>query len=212
MPAKKTSSKTSPDQPAKPARKAAAKKTAAVKKPAAKKPAAKKTAAAKKPAARKAVAVKKTTAAKKPAAKKVAAKKAVAKKAAVKKVAPAAPVAPPAPPKPVLPPLVQRILDILAEKKAEAMVVLDMRKLSSVTDFYVIATGTSGPQLRAMSEELGFRLKKEGHPVHRRAGSPESQWMVLDYLDVIVHVMSPESRGYYAIEDLWNDAPRITQG
>ena len=207
MPAKKTSSKTSPDQPAKPARKAAAKKTASVKKPAAKK-----TAAAKKPAARKAGAVKKTTAAKKPAAKKVAANKAVAKKAAVKKVAPAAPVAPPAPPKPVLPPLVQRILDILAEKKAEAMVVLDMRKLSSVTDFYVIATGTSGPQLRAMSEELGFRLKKEGHPVHRRAGSPESQWMVLDYLDVIVHVMSPESRGYYAIEDLWNDAPRITQG
>ena len=207
MPAKKTSSKTSPDQPAKPARKAAAKKTASVKKPAAKK-----TTAAKKPAAKKAVAVKKTTAAKKPAAKKVAAKKAVAKKAAVKKVAPAAPVAPPAPPKPVLPPLVQRILDILAEKKAEAMVVLDMRKLSSVTDFYVIATGTSGPQLRAMSEELGFRLKKEGHPVHRRAGSPESQWMVLDYLDVIVHVMSPESRGYYAIEDLWNDAPRITQG
>ena len=207
MPAKKTSSKTSPDQPAKPARKAAAKKTASVKKPAAKK-----TTAAKKPAAKKAVAVKKTTATKKPAAKKVAAKKAVAKKAAVKKVAPAAPVAPPAPPKPVLPPLVQRILDILAEKKAEAMVVLDMRKLSSVTDFYVIATGTSGPQLRAMSEELGFRLKKEGHPVHRRAGSPESQWMVLDYLDVIVHVMSPESRGYYAIEDLWNDAPRITQG
>ena len=207
MPAKKTSSKTSPDQPAKPARKAAAKKTASVKKPAAKK-----TTAAKKPAAKKAVAVKKTTATKKPAAKKVAAKKAVAKKAAVKKVAPAAPVAPPAPPKPVLPPLVQRILDILAEKKAEAMVVLDMRKLSSVTDFYVIASGSSGPQLRAMSEDLAFRLKKEGQPVHRRAGSPESQWMVLDYLDVIVHVMSPESRGYYAIEDLWNDAPRITQG
>ena len=127
-------------------------------------------------------------------------------------VAKKAPVAPPAPPKPVLPPLVQRILDLLADKKAESVVVLDMRKLSSVTDFYVIASGSSGPQLRAMSEDMAFRLKKEGQPVHRRAGSPESQWMVLDYLDVIVHVMSPESRAYYAIEDLWNDAPRILPG
>ena len=201
MPAKKTSAMTSTEQPAAPAKKVAAKKTTTVKKPAAKKPAANKAAAAKKPVVKKA-------AAKKAPAKKAAAKKAVVKKAVVKK----APAAPPAPPKPVLPPLVQRILDLLAEKKAESVVVLDMRKLSSVTDFYVIASGSSGPQLRAMSEDLAFRLKKEGKPVHRRAGSPESQWMVLDYLDVIVHVMSPESRGYYAIEDLWNDAPRILPG
>ena len=211
MPAKKTSAKTSAEQPAAPIKKVAAKKTMVVKKPAAKKPAAKKVAALKKPVAKK-------PAAKKPAAKKAAAKKTPVKKAAAKKVvakkavAKKAPVAPPAPPKPVLPPLVQRILDLLADKKAESVVVLDMRKLSSVTDFYVIASGSSGPQLRAMSEDLAFRLKKEGQPVHRRAGSPESQWMVLDYLDVIVHVMSPESRAYYAIEDLWNDAPRILPG
>lgn len=206
MPAKKTSAKTSAEQPAAPIKKVAAKKTMAVKKPAAKKPAAKKVAAVKKPAAKKPAA--KKAAAKKTPVKKAAAKKVVAKKAVAKK----APVAPPAPPKPVLPPLVQRILDLLADKKAESVVVLDMRKLSSVTDFYVIASGSSGPQLRAMSEDLAFRLKKEGQPVHRRAGSPESQWMVLDYLDVIVHVMSPESRAYYAIEDLWNDAPRILPG
>ena len=210
MPAKKTSTKTSAEQPAASSKKVAAKKTV-VKKTAAPKPAIKKTASAKKPAAKKPAA--KKVAAKKVPAKKAAAKKAVAKKAVAKKAAviqsPAVPVAPP---KPVVPPLVQRILDLLADKKAESVVVLDMRKLSSVTDFYVIASGTSGPQLRAMSEDLAFRLKKEGHPVHRRAGSPESQWMVLDYLDVIVHVMSPESRGYYAIEDLWNDAPRITPG
>jgi ribosome-associated protein len=206
MPAKKTSAKTSSEQPAAPIKKVAAKKTMAVKKPAAKKPAAKKAAAVKKPAAKKPAA--KKAAAKKTPVKKAAAKKVVAKKAVAKK----APVAPPAPPKPVLPPLVQRILDLLADKKAESVVVLDMRKLSSVTDFYVIASGSSGPQLRAMSEDLAFRLKKEGQPVHRRAGSPESQWMVLDYLDVIVHVMSPESRAYYAIEDLWNDAPRILPG
>ena len=206
MPAKKTSAKTSSEQPAAPIKKVAAKKTMAVKKPAAKKPAAKKAAAVKKPAAKKPAA--KKAAAKKTPVKKAAAKKVVAKKAVAKK----APVAPPAPPKPVLPPLVQRILDLLADKKAESVVVLDMRKLSSVTDFYVIASGSSGPQLRAMSEDLAFRLKKEGPPVPRRAGSPESQWMVLDYLDVIVHVMSPESRAYYAIEDLWNDAPRILPG
>ena len=207
MPAKKTSAKTPADQPAAHAKKTSARKTSPVKKPVVKKaPAAGKAVVVKKPAARKAPAAKKAT------AKKAAAKKTGVKKAAVKKVPAAAPVAPPAPPKPVLPPLVQRILDLLAEKKAESVVVLDMRKLSSVTDFYVIASGSSGPQLRAMSEDLAFRLKKEGKPVHRRAGSPESQWMVLDYLDVIVHVMSPESRGYYAIEDLWNDAPRILPG
>lgn len=194
MPAKKTSAKTTAEQPAAPAGKVPAKKAPAKKAP-----------AVKKPAAQKAASAKKAPAAKKATAKKTSAKKAAAKKTAVKK-------APAAPPKPVLPPLVQRILDLLAEKKAESVVVLDMRKLSSVTDFYVIASGSSGPQLRAMSEDLAFRLKKEGKPVHRRAGSPESQWMVLDYLDVIVHIMSPESRAYYAIEDLWNDAPRILPG
>ena len=183
MPAKKTSAKTRSVPAAKPRKKPAAKKTAAVKKPAAKK-----------------------AAAKKAPVKKASAKTSAARKTAALKT-PAAP-----PPKPVLPPLLQRILDILADKKAESVVVLDMRKLSSVTDFYVIASGTSGPQLRAMSDDLAFRLKKEGRPVHRRAGSPESQWMVLDYLDVIVHVMSPEARAYYAIEELWNDAPRIGQG
>ena len=210
MPAKKTPAKAAPAKPATPKKKVvkapAAKKAAPVRaKPAAKKAsAAKKVAAVKKPAAAKKPAVVK----KAPAAKKAAA----VKKPAPVKAAPPVPPPPPAPPKPQLPPLVARIQELLAEKKAEKVVVLDMRKLSSVTDFFVLATGTSGPQLRAMSEDLAFRLKKEGHPAHRRAGSPESGWMIVDYIDVVVHMMSPEARGYYALEDLWNDAPKFTQG
>ncbi|MFO1490516.1 MAG: ribosome silencing factor [Kiritimatiellia bacterium] len=198
MPAKKTPAKV-------PAAKPAAKKKAPAGKPATARPATvKKAAAAKKaPAVKKAAAVKKAPAAKKAAA--------VKKPAPVKAASPVPPP-PPAPPKPQLPPLVARIQELLAEKKAEKVVVLDMRKLSSVTDFFVLATGTSGPQLRAMSEDLAFRLKKEGHPAHRRAGSPESGWMIVDYIDVVVHMMSPEARGYYALEDLWNDAPKFTQG
>ncbi len=95
-------------------------------------------------------------------------------------------------------------------KKAENIVVLDVRKLSTVTDFFVIATGTSEPHLRAIETELldGLRKDHDLKPVHTE-GSAQSNWIVTDFFDVIVHIMKPEVREHYDIEGLWADAPKV---
>ncbi len=99
----------------------------------------------------------------------------------------------------------------LAEaKKAEDVVILDVRKLSTVTDFFVLATGTSEPHLRAIVEEISEKLEEEHHLRPRaQDGTWKTNWVVLDYFDVIVHVMRAETRAHYALESLWGDAPRV---
>jgi ribosome-associated protein len=94
-------------------------------------------------------------------------------------------------------------------KKAENIVILDVRKLSSVTDYFVIASGTSAPHLRAIVDEITDRLHEE-HDVRPRAvdGTVQGAWVVLDYFDVIVHTMRHDVRERYDLEGLWGDAPR----
>jgi ribosome-associated protein len=98
----------------------------------------------------------------------------------------------------------------LAEnKKAEKIVILDVRKLSSVTDYFVIMSGTSEPHLRAIANEVIDRLWDEHHIRPRRIeGDSASAWQVLDFFDVIVHIMRDEVREKYNLESLWGDAPR----
>src|ERR1700677_3721625 len=95
-------------------------------------------------------------------------------------------------------------------KKAENVVVLDVRELSSVTDYFVIASGTSEPHLRAIVEEITSSLRDE-HDIRpvRTDGSSEGIWVALDFFDVIVHVMRADARERYALEGLWGDAKRI---
>jgi ribosome-associated protein len=106
--------------------------------------------------------------------------------------------------------LAQLCREYADNKKAEGIVVLDLRKLSSVTDYFVIATGTSEPHLRAISEEITDKLREE-HDVRPSAvdGTLQTAWLVLDYLDVIVHVMRAGARAHYDLEGLWGDAPRV---
>jgi ribosome-associated protein len=89
-------------------------------------------------------------------------------------------------------------------------VILDLRGISSFTDFFVICSGTSEPHLKAIAGEIEQRLK-EDHGIRPVAvdGFPASQWMVLDYLQVIVHVFHSDKRAFYSLEDLWGDAPRL---
>lgn len=96
------------------------------------------------------------------------------------------------------------------DKKAEDIAILDVRKLSSVTDYFVIASGTSEPHLRAIVDEITDRLREE-HGVRARAvdGALKTAWVVLDYFDVIVHVMRGDVRDRYDLESLWGDAPRV---
>ena len=88
--------------------------------------------------------------------------------------------------------------------------VLDLREISTFTDYFVICSGTSEPHLKAISGEVEARLK-ENHGVRASAvdGFPASQWIVLDYLQVIVHVFHRDKRAFYSLEDLWGDAPRV---
>jgi ribosome-associated protein len=89
-------------------------------------------------------------------------------------------------------------------------VVLDLREISTFTDYFVICSGTSEPHLKAIAGELESRLK-EDHGIRASAvdGFPASQWIVLDYMQVIVHVFHREKRAFYSLEDLWSDAPHI---
>lgn len=101
--------------------------------------------------------------------------------------------------------------ELADNKKAEDLVILDVRKLSSVTDYFVVATGTSEPHLRAIVTEIVDRLKLDhGLRPNARDGDTSGAWVVLDYFDVIVHIMKPDVREKYGLEDLWSDAKRVT--
>jgi ribosome-associated protein len=95
-------------------------------------------------------------------------------------------------------------------RKAEDITVLDVRELSTVTDFFVIASGTSEPHLRAIVDEITDKLRDE-HDVRPRAvdGTLQTAWVVLDFFDVIVHVMKKDVRERYDLETLWGDAPQV---
>ena len=97
-----------------------------------------------------------------------------------------------------------------ADKKAVRVVILDLRKISSFTDFFVICSGSSEPQLKAISAEIEEKLKRDfGRSPIAVDGYPLSQWVVLDYSDVLVHIFHESKRDFYSLEDLWSDAPRI---
>ena len=100
--------------------------------------------------------------------------------------------------------------ELADNKKAENILVLDVRKLSSVTDFFVIASGSSQTHLRAIVDEITDKLREE-HDVRPRAvdGNINTAWVVLDYFDVIVHVMRQDMREYYDLDGLWGDAKQL---
>lgn len=106
--------------------------------------------------------------------------------------------------------LAQLCCEYADNKKAEHIVTLDVRKLSSVADFFVICSGSSEPHLRAITDEITTRLRDE-QALRPRAvdGTLRTAWIVMDYFDVIVHVMKTDVRDKYDLEALWGDAPRL---
>lgn len=96
------------------------------------------------------------------------------------------------------------------DKKAEDIVILDMRLISTFTDFFVICSATSEPQLKAVASSIREQVRDlHGRRPTTEDGFPASQWVVIDYGEVIVHVFYTEKREFYRLEDLWNDAARI---
>src|SRR5437773_6930956 len=100
--------------------------------------------------------------------------------------------------------------ELADNKKAENIVVLDVREISSITDYFVIASGNNEPHLRAISEEILDKLRDEHHLRPRAMdGNLQAAWLVIDYFDVIVHIMRNDVREHYDLEGLWGDAPRV---
>ena len=96
-----------------------------------------------------------------------------------------------------------------ADNKARDVIVLDMRGITPLYDFFVLATGTSRRQIHTLAEEIDAALRAEGEVRLGIEGYEASKWVVQDYGDIVVHVFDPDTRRYYALEDLWADAPAI---
>ena len=101
--------------------------------------------------------------------------------------------------------------ELADNRKAENLMVLDVRELSSVTDYFVVASGTSEPHLRAITQEITDKLRDD-YNVRARAvdGTTQTAWVVMDFFDVIVHVMRADVRERYNLEGLWGDAPKVS--
>jgi ribosome-associated protein len=103
----------------------------------------------------------------------------------------------------------QRAAQLCQEYKANDVVLLDLRGVSNMTDFFVIASGTSDTHVRSVGERVMEDLKKEGVPVYHVEGLERGRWVLLDYVDFVVHIFHPTLRSFYQLERLWSDAEVI---
>jgi ribosome-associated protein len=97
-----------------------------------------------------------------------------------------------------------------ASKQGEAVTVLDVRDLITITDYFVIASGTSDRQVGTIADEVARSLKQQGTNPVRREGEPGTGWILLDFVDFVVHVFRAEERDFYRLENLWADAPVVS--
>ncbi|MBF0543664.1 MAG: ribosome silencing factor [Candidatus Riflebacteria bacterium] len=105
--------------------------------------------------------------------------------------------------------LFNKVVSILDEKKVEDLVVLNLQKLVSYTDYFIIGTGLNNPHVQAMADAICAFLKEKDGKNPRMEGYQESNWILIDASDFIIHLFQPKVRGYYSLEDLWADAPRV---
>jgi ribosome-associated protein len=103
------------------------------------------------------------------------------------------------------------VVEAISGKKAANILMLDVREVTLLADYFVLCDGASNRQIRAISDELLEKLKKEGTRSAIIEGTPESGWILIDFGSVIVHVFSPEQRAYYQLEELWQDAPIVVR-
>jgi ribosome-associated protein len=102
-------------------------------------------------------------------------------------------------------------VDAASDKQASNIVLLDVREVCSFTDYFVICSGESDRQIRTISDEIEKVLKKDRVLPHHREGTADSGWLVVDYVDVIVHIFSPQERDYYQLEKLWSGASLVVR-
>jgi ribosome-associated protein len=105
--------------------------------------------------------------------------------------------------------LLRRAAPAALDKKADDVVVLDLRRLSSFTDYFLLASGSNQRQLVAIADSISETLRREGYRPNHVEGYPRQEWMLLDYDDFVVHLFTPRTRNFYGLERLWGEAARI---
>ena len=103
----------------------------------------------------------------------------------------------------------EKIVKCIDSKKGGDIKVLDISKITTMADYFVICQGNSGPQMKAISEEIEEKLAEAGINPIGREGMSTAYWILLDYSDVIVHIFNGEARDFYSIENLWTDATEV---
>lgn len=110
---------------------------------------------------------------------------------------------------PELPELVEFIAETIVEKKGYDIVIIDLREKSDITDYYIIASVDSDAQMKAVDRWVETELRDHGFRLRGKDGKDASDWMILDYNEVIVHLFKPEARQRFDIESMWKDVPII---
>jgi ribosome-associated protein len=100
----------------------------------------------------------------------------------------------------------KKLVEFALSKKAEDVVLLDLRKVTTMADFFVICTGRSDVQVKAIADAVIDLAREEGIKVYHVEGLEGRTWVLIDFVDVVVHVFRPDTRGYYQLERLWRDA------
>jgi len=111
--------------------------------------------------------------------------------------------------RPALPKALARARAVLAEHKAEDIALLDLRGVASVTDFFLIASGRSDVHVGALADRVLEELERVGRRAYGVEGLRGGRWVVLDYVDFVVHIFHPQARAFYQLEALWADAPEL---
>jgi ribosome-associated protein len=103
----------------------------------------------------------------------------------------------------------KKIADLIFNKKGYDVIIIDLQNIASFTDYFVICSADSDTQVKAISDEIDKNLRDEGIKCWHKEGLSALSWVLMDYVDVVVHVFKKEARDFYNIEKLWGDAPSI---
>lgn len=101
--------------------------------------------------------------------------------------------------------LINKIISVMEDKKARDISIIDIHDITIIADYFVICSGTSTTHIKAIADEIEFKLAELGMESYHKEGYDTARWVLLDYADVVIHVFHQEDRGFYNLERLWSD-------
>ncbi len=105
--------------------------------------------------------------------------------------------------------LLTKVADLIDDKRGSGIIALDLKGISIIADYFLIATGNTTTQTKAITEYLVEKLPELGIRIIRKEGLPEAQWVLIDCGDLVIHIMTPQTREFYSLERLWGDAREV---